>query len=139
MQSEDGADMSALVVSLVELLLDPYYRTTTGFAFVLEREWLLHGSSIGWKRKRSKWNDELKLCAPFVVFLDCVWQLWSYDPTIFQFNEEYLLYLLSNLYAGRFGSFLVSSEYERFKHKLPRRTYSIWQYVPLSVWLMSVY
>lgn len=131
-QSDDGADMSALLVSLVELLLDPYYRTLAGFAFVVEREWLLHGSSLGWKRKRSKWNDELRLGAPFVVFLDCVWQLWCHDPTVFQFNEEYLLFLLGNLYSGRFGTFLVSSEYERQKHKISRRTFSIWQCVALD-------
>lgn len=127
-QSDDGQDMCALIVSLVELMLDPYYRTVAGFAFVVEREWLLHGSSIGWKRKRSKWSDELKLCAPFVVFIDCVWQLWGHDPQLFQFNEEYLLCLLSNLHSARFGTFLASSEYERQKYKLTRRSFSIWQY-----------
>jgi hypothetical protein len=44
-QSSDGADLAALVVSLALLIIEPYFRTTKGFFALLEREWFAAGCS----------------------------------------------------------------------------------------------
>ena len=39
----EGRDLSALVASLVQILLDPYFRTLAGFQSLVEKEWVLMG------------------------------------------------------------------------------------------------
>jgi hypothetical protein len=43
-QSVDGGDAVPQVACLVQLCLDPYYRTTTGFCFLIEKEWMACGT-----------------------------------------------------------------------------------------------
>ena len=129
-QCETGADICAMITSLAALLLDPFYRSIYGFALLVERQWLHHASSIGWKA-----SNNTELAAPFIVFIDCVWQLLSHFPQSINFNEDFLLLIINSLYSARFGTFLCSSEKQRIKYKVEKGP-SIWAYVHRSVRLL---
>lgn len=49
----------------------------------------------------------------FLLFLDCVWQLWSQYPARFQLTEDYLLALHDSVQLPLFSSFLANSQRER--------------------------
>ena len=40
---ESGCDFSILVTSLVQILLDPYYRTLVGFQALVQKDWVMGG------------------------------------------------------------------------------------------------
>ncbi len=42
----------------------------------------------------------------FLLFIDCVWQIFKDLPIAFEFNERLLIYLADNVASGRFGTFL---------------------------------
>lgn len=40
---EEGRDLSCIVASLVQVMLDPYFRTITGFQSLIQKEWVMAG------------------------------------------------------------------------------------------------
>lgn len=40
---EEGRDLSCLVASLVQVMMDPYFRTITGFQSLIQKEWVMVG------------------------------------------------------------------------------------------------
>ncbi|CEH12953.1 Myotubularin-related phosphatidylinositol 3-phosphate 3-phosphatase MTM6 [Ceraceosorus bombacis] len=55
----------------------------------------------------------LKEISPvFLQFLDCVWQMQRQFPQRFEFNEEFLVELQTQLHECRFGTFLSNCEQE---------------------------
>ena len=80
----DGWDRTSQTVALAQLLLDPYFRTLSGFEVLVEKEWLAMGH---------KFQDRCALVGKptrdyspiFSQFLDCVWQLQMQYPQAFEF------------------------------------------------------
>ena len=51
----------------------------------------------------------------FLLFLDCVWQLWSQFPSRFQLTDHFLLALYDSTHLPLFSSFLANCQRERCK------------------------
>uniref|UniRef100_A0A8C0M9Y5 Myotubularin-related protein 10 n=1 Tax=Canis lupus familiaris TaxID=9615 RepID=A0A8C0M9Y5_CANLF len=43
LQEEEGRDLSCIVASLVQVMLDPHFRTITGFQSLIQKEWVMAG------------------------------------------------------------------------------------------------
>jgi len=126
----DGWDRTAQLSSLVQILLDPYFRTTVGFQVLIEKEWLSFGHKFSTRCGHGDKNHQNSQRAPiFLQFIDCVWQLVQQYPCGFQFNEKLLITILEHVYSCRFGTFLCDTQKQRADQRLEERTTSLWTYV----------
>ncbi|KAK0054062.1 myotubularin-related protein 10 [Biomphalaria pfeifferi] len=110
LKEEYCCDMSCLVSSLVQLQLDPEYRTQEGFQSLVQREWVVMGHPFQ-KRLNLIWNanSETEQAPIFLLFLDCVWQLLQQFPSSFAFTETYLTSLWDTVHVGIFDTFLFNN------------------------------
>lgn len=112
---------------MAQLLIDAHYRTLKGFAFLIEKEWVLFGHKFSDRSAHSSQvASEEKSCV-FTLWIDCIWQTMRQFPTIFEFNEDLLLALLDHVYSCRFRSFLYNSFLERNNHLSD--TLDIWSWL----------
>lgn len=129
----DGFDSTLQVSSLAQVILDPDTRTVHGFEALVEREWLQAGHPFWTRCKHSAYGGpSFKDTSPtFLLFLDCVYQIYIQFPCSFQFNEDFLVLLFKHSYASQFGTFVGDNSQERDDLRLSRRTISLWSYVNL--------
>lgn len=126
----DGWDRTSQVCSLIQLVLDPYFRTYKGFAVLIEKDWVAFGHQFNVRHGYLGPKCEEKEQSPiFLQFLDCVHQLWVQNPTAFEFNMDYLKDLAYYSYSGVFGTFIYNNDAEREKHKANVNTISVWSYM----------
>lgn len=121
-QSPEDADRVPQLTSLVSLLLDPYYRTITGFEVLIEKEWISFGHSF---LKRGGYLLDKDSSMPlFLQFIDSVWQLTQQYPTAFEFNSKFLTTVMHHQFSGLYGTFLSNSPQERVS--LSESSASLW-------------
>ena len=126
----DGWDRTSQITSTSMLLLDPYYRTITGFAVLVEKEWLEFGHKF--KDRCGQGNDKfLNERSPvFVQWLDSVHQIMLQFPRAFEINQNLLVFLADMVHSCLFGTFLGNSSREReVVLDVKNKTVSIWTYV----------
>jgi myotubularin-related protein 9 len=127
----DGLDSTIQVTSLAQLILDPDCRTVTGFEALVDREWLQGGHPFADRNAKSAYAiTKTRQEAPvFLLFLDCVWQIWQQYPCSFEFNEDLLILLFQHSYASQFGTFMCNNVQERKRYDLEKKTVSLWSYL----------
>lgn len=130
----DGWDRTAQTVALAEILLDPFYRTITGFCILIQKEFL----SFGHKIAQRSGHDQEKQGIPskateqspiLLQFIDAVFQLVLQFPTSFEFNSSLLLVIMDHLHSCLFGTFLMNCEKERKQADLSNRSQSLWSFI----------
>ncbi|CAG8500968.1 11498_t:CDS:2 [Funneliformis mosseae] len=152
----DGWDRTTQLVSLSQIMLDPFYRTIKGFQVLIEKEWIAHGhpfrargdlptnirndDSLITPREEEQSSTRPNCQQPlavqsapapvFLLFLTCLHHLLQQFPSSFEYND-FLLLCLARAAAGNspYGDFLCNSECEREYVRLRERTKSIWSWV----------
>jgi hypothetical protein len=123
----DGWDRTSQLCSLVQLLIDPFFRTIRGFEILIEKEWCSFGYKFGSRTGHAKNQHSDERSPVFVQFLDCVWQVILQFPTAFEFNEELLIFIADSLYNCQYGTFLGDCELERMEFR--NKTQSLWSFI----------
>ncbi|XP_033862071.3 myotubularin-related protein 12-like isoform X2 [Acipenser ruthenus] len=110
---EHCSDLCCVLSSLVQIMLDPYYRTRSGFQSLIQKEWVAGGHSF-LDRCNHLYQKEKEVPAPvFLLFLECVWQLLQQHAPAFQFSETYLTVLSDSINIPLFSTFLFNSQHHR--------------------------
>ncbi|XP_044405451.1 phosphatidylinositol-3-phosphatase myotubularin-2-like [Triticum aestivum] len=120
----DGWDRTTQLVGLAALLLDPYYRTFTGFQALVEKDWLAFGHqfadrmglptiAIGGRPAnpsvKSQPSDN-KTSPVLLQWLECIAQLLRMYPSAFEFSTVFLVDFIDAVLSCRFGNFLCNRE-----------------------------
>ncbi|KAL4629566.1 myotubularin-related protein 11-like [Arapaima gigas] len=129
LQEADDRDLNCIVSSLVQVMCDPHCRTVAGFQGLVQKEWVMAGHRFLSRFNYHRCHDKEE--APvFLLFLDCVWQLWAQFPSQFELTADYLLALHDSTHLPLFNTFLSNCELERNRHTkhLPQC------YTPVNGW-----
>ncbi|KAH7477184.1 Myotubularin-related protein 2 [Phytophthora ramorum] len=125
----DGWDRTPQLTGMVQLLLDPYYRTVRGFVSLVEKEWCSFGHMFRnrYSQGEGPGQQELEEQSPvFVQWLDALWQIWRQQSWAFEFNEAFLSALYEHIFSGLYGNFLYNNERQRKQEEANAPTRSLW-------------
>ena len=128
----DGWDRTSQICSLIQIILDPYFRTIEGLAVLIEKDWCAFGHKFedrcGHGNSSSYLPEERSPI--FFQFLDVVYQVTNQFPSAFEYNENLLIFLADHAYSCMYGNFLGNSMMEREEIiKVKEKTLSMWSYV----------
>ncbi|XP_047028865.1 myotubularin-related protein 10-B [Helicoverpa zea] len=123
LQEGDGVDYSSVVSCLTQLLVDPHFRTISGFQSLIQKEWIALGHPFcdrfglprpgNPKESTAKEVTSAQTAPVLLLYLDCVWQLLQQFPAHFQFTETYLTTLWDCAHNHIFDTFLFNCARDR--------------------------
>ncbi|KAG7395226.1 SET-binding factor 2 [Phytophthora boehmeriae] len=125
----DGWDRTPQLTAMVQLLLDPYYRTIRGLLCLIEKEWCSFGHMFRYRYGHGEGpgQQELEEQSPvFIQWLDALWQIWRQQAWAFEFNEALLSALYEHVFSGLYGNFLYNNERQRKQEESDAPTRSLW-------------
>jgi hypothetical protein len=130
----DGWDRTSQLSCTSQILLDKYYRTLEGFITLIEKDWLSFGHQFRFRNGfytsfEPEVGTENQFSPIFIQWLDAVYQLMCQNYSKFEFNLNLLSFIASEVYTGKYGTFLFNNEKEREKNKARTQTISIWSEV----------
>ncbi|XP_064295665.1 myotubularin-related protein 12 [Phalacrocorax carbo] len=109
---ESATDLCCVISSLVQVMMDSYSRTKSGFQSLIQKEWVIGGH--GFLDRCNHLHRSGKEEAPvFLLLLNCVWQLVQQYPPAFEFTETYLTVLSDSLYVPIFSTFFFNSQHQK--------------------------
>ncbi|XP_041038619.1 myotubularin-related protein 12 isoform X3 [Carcharodon carcharias] len=135
---ENCSDLCCLIASLVQVIIDPHFRTLSGFQSLIQKEWVMGCHCFLDRCNLLRSND--KEAPVFLLFLECVWQLLQQYPPAFEFTETYVTILSDSMFIPIFSTFLFNSPWQRDNNQMldeDRRMVSRSLKLP-SVWEWSV-
>lgn len=133
-----GRDLSLVITSVAQIIMDPHYRTIKGFQCLIQKMWVIFGHPFARRVAHIKVikkdeKDENTESPVFLHFLDCVQQLLVQFPSAFEFSETFLLGILDCVYSCMFETFLFDCEHERTdictQEDRANRLASFWDYI----------
>jgi len=132
----DGWDRTTQLSCTSQLILDKRFRTLDGFICLIEKDWLSFGHQFRYRcgmycpaDSPSNVASENQKSPIFIQWLDAVYQIMEQNMTKFEFNSDLLYFLASEMFNGKYGTFLFNNEQEREKYNAREKTVSIWTYV----------
>lgn len=120
LQENEGRDMSCVISSLIQVLLDPFYRTINGYQVLIQKEWIALGHPFS-DRMGHVYNKNAEKSPLFLLFLDSTWQILRQFPDAFEFSETFLTTLWDSVFTPIFDTFQFNSEYDRQRAVLEER------------------
>lgn len=117
--------------AIVELIIDPYYRTINGFNVLVEKEFISFGHPfshrLGFEREKIEEQSPI-----FIQFLECVSQLIATHPKCFEFSAYYLARVGYEAFTAKYNNFFFNDEELRKKYEFILRTPNIWKHLPMK-------
>ncbi len=124
LRCDSGRDKSLLLAALLQVVLDPYYRTLAGFEALVMRVFVHLGHPFA---SRLGERQEGREKSPvFLQFLDCVSQLVAQNETSFEYNSKYLGSLANLMQLNIYGTFVADSPKEYVENGVEQETFPIW-------------
>lgn len=130
--SDQGTDRAAQLSSLVQLMIDPYYRTIDGLIVLIEKEWLSMGHPFTTRCGHLRVRQEGSEGPCFILFLECVVHLLKLFPTRFEYTSSLLLLIAYHLNTGLYGTFMCDDDRRRRDLLVRMNTVSVWTRVGLN-------
>ncbi|XP_043543380.1 myotubularin-related protein 12 isoform X1 [Chiloscyllium plagiosum] len=116
LMEENCCDLCCLIASIVQVIIDPHFRTISGFQSLIQKEWVM-GCYCFLDRCNLLRNND-KEVPVFLLFLECMWQLLQQHPPAFEFTETYLTILSDSMYIPIFSTFLFNSPCQRDNNQM---------------------
>ncbi|XP_071387756.1 myotubularin-related protein 10 isoform X2 [Centroberyx affinis] len=102
LQEDEDRDLNCVVSSLVQLMLDPHYRSLIGFQSLVQKEWVMAGHRFLDRCNHLKKNDKEEMMNQY--------------PAAFEFTETYLTVLSDSMWIPVFSTFLFNCPRQHAEH-----------------------